>query len=379
MPINDAFMLPKRVRTMEQMADLLQTEQAELTQTSRTISALEQQLTISTSTFLLPRHEAIYDLPSNPSESAEVRRARLLGKLNTRGSTTVESIREMVQIVTGCKGDVIENPTDYSFEVIVYLQFPDATDKMAELLRQIEEIKPAHLFMYAEGAVQAVPFQNQNHLAFVHMNVRLRVNNFGEGAIYLDGRRNLDGSWVLIQLFSKGITLHQFRVSAKAPPHQYGQALSVEIMARVKAHHRLCSHSLHLFSYSVNNLGVGEHLLDGKFPLDGSWQLSHTYTKGVTADCLRCALRAQNPQGIKNTLRMFCGARNGNSAATRGEYTASVKNEGKVTEHHFQGAVQAVNPNMGTWYLTADNMYLLDGSVTLDGTRQLAYKIRSEI
>ena len=51
MPINDAFMLPKRVRTMEQMADLLQTEQTELTQTQRTIAALEQQLNISTSTF----------------------------------------------------------------------------------------------------------------------------------------------------------------------------------------------------------------------------------------------------------------------------------------------------------------------------------------
>ena len=44
MPINDAFMLPKRVRTMEQMADLLQTEQTELTQTQRTIAALEQRL-----------------------------------------------------------------------------------------------------------------------------------------------------------------------------------------------------------------------------------------------------------------------------------------------------------------------------------------------
>ena len=44
MPINDAFMLPKRVRTMEQMADLLQAEQTELTQMQRTIAALEQQI-----------------------------------------------------------------------------------------------------------------------------------------------------------------------------------------------------------------------------------------------------------------------------------------------------------------------------------------------
>ena len=88
MPINDAFMLPKRVRTMEQMADLLQTEQTELTQTQRTIAALEQQLNISTSTFLLPRHERLFELPVNTTESLEARRAKVLAKLNTRGTTT---------------------------------------------------------------------------------------------------------------------------------------------------------------------------------------------------------------------------------------------------------------------------------------------------
>lgn len=145
MPINDAFMLPKQVRTMEQMADLLQTEQAELTQTSRTIAALEQQLTISTSTFLLLRHEAIYDLPSNPSESMAVRRVRLLGKLNTHGSTTVKSIREMVQIVTGCESDVIEHAADYRFDIIIHSQTFNEFEQMREMMRRIDEMKPAHL------------------------------------------------------------------------------------------------------------------------------------------------------------------------------------------------------------------------------------------
>ena len=53
MPINDAFMLPKQVRTMAQMADLLQAEQTELTQAQRTIAALENQLIISTSLSLI--------------------------------------------------------------------------------------------------------------------------------------------------------------------------------------------------------------------------------------------------------------------------------------------------------------------------------------
>ena len=92
MPINDAFMLPKRVRTMEQMADLLQTEQTELTQTQRTIAALEQQLNISTSTFLLPRHERLFELPVNTTESLEARRAKVLAKLNTRGTNPGDGV-----------------------------------------------------------------------------------------------------------------------------------------------------------------------------------------------------------------------------------------------------------------------------------------------
>ena len=54
---------------MEQMADLLAAEQAELDQTQRTIIALENQLTISTSTHLLPRHERLFALPVNTTES----------------------------------------------------------------------------------------------------------------------------------------------------------------------------------------------------------------------------------------------------------------------------------------------------------------------
>lgn len=118
MAINDRFMLPKRVRTMEQMADLLAAEQAELDQTQRTIAALENQLTISTSTHLLPRHERLFALPVNTTESLEVRRARVLAKLNTRGTTTVRAIRDMVEIITGREGDVIEHFEDYAFSVL---------------------------------------------------------------------------------------------------------------------------------------------------------------------------------------------------------------------------------------------------------------------
>lgn len=144
MAVNDKFMLPKRVRAMEQMADLLAAEQAELDQTQRIIAALENQLTISTSTHLLPRHERLFGLPVNTTENLEVRRARVLARLNTRGTTTVQAIRDMVEIVTGQEGSVIEHFDQYAFSVLIQMT-ENAVINVEELARQIERIKPAHL------------------------------------------------------------------------------------------------------------------------------------------------------------------------------------------------------------------------------------------
>lgn len=146
-------------------------------------------MTVGTSTFLLPRHERIFGLPVNTGESLEVRRARVLARLNTRGVTTVQAIRELVQIITGREGEVTEHFADYSFSVTVRLLFPDATKDLGELIRQIDEIKPAHLVFDTIGAVQPVVLENKNRLLFVSQSLRLRVRNLGEGAIYLDGRR----------------------------------------------------------------------------------------------------------------------------------------------------------------------------------------------
>lgn len=71
-------------------------------------------MNISTSTFLLPRHERLFELPVNTTESLEARRAKVLAKLNTRGTTTVEAIREMVSIVTGSEGAVVEHFSQYA-------------------------------------------------------------------------------------------------------------------------------------------------------------------------------------------------------------------------------------------------------------------------
>ena len=205
MPINDTFMLPKQVRTMAQMADLLQAEQTELTQTQRTIAALEQQLNISTSTFLLPRHERLFELPVNTAESLEARRAKVLAKLITRGTTTVEAIREMVRIVTGCEGAVEEHFSQYAFTVIVYLLSESVFPNLPELIRQIDGIKPAHLIFDITGA-----FQPTSLMRSCFANTR------GQHVVRFDGEADFDGSVMFNQFFS-GITFRSMALRTAFP------------------------------------------------------------------------------------------------------------------------------------------------------------------
>ena len=217
MPINDTFMLPKQVRTMAQMADLLQAEQTELTQTQRTIAALEQQLNISTSTFLLPRHERLFELPVNTAESLEARRAKVLAKLITRGTTTVEAIREMVRIVTGCEGAVEEHFSQYAFTVIVYLLSESVFPNLPELIRQIDGIKPAHLIFDITGAFQPTSLKNRNKFSLYRLKMRsCFANTRGQHVVRFDGEADFDGSVMFNQFFS-GITFRSMALRTAFP------------------------------------------------------------------------------------------------------------------------------------------------------------------
>lgn len=145
MPINDRFMLPKRVRTMAQMADLLAAEQAELTRTQRVIETLEGELTISTSTALLPRHERILGLPVNTAENLEIRRARLLSQLNTHDVVSCLFIKTLAETFIDGAALVEERYAENAFVVTMRVTAVPEQEAISALRQQIEAVKPAHL------------------------------------------------------------------------------------------------------------------------------------------------------------------------------------------------------------------------------------------
>ena len=215
MPINSGVMLPKRVRKMELLEDMLQVEQQEHTQTQRTIAGIENQLVISTSTFLLTRHEQIFDLQASGADSLEARRARVLAKLNTRGTTTVAAIRELVKIVTGRSGDVVEQSDQDSFSIIIYLLFTDMATELRELAHRGVEITPAHLVFAMVGAFEPVPLVNGERFSFHLLIVRSSFSNArGEDIVRFDGSMQFDGSHLFDQTQS-GIQFPRLTVSSQ--------------------------------------------------------------------------------------------------------------------------------------------------------------------
>ncbi len=145
MAINDKYTLPKEVREIPEMKDLLQAEQSVIDLICEYIENLKKELNINSSTNLISRHEKIFDLKGDGTESNDERRAKIIAKLNARGMTTVQSIEEISKILTECDCYVTENYDEYSFVINVKHLASEETGKLKHLLVRVDEVKPAHL------------------------------------------------------------------------------------------------------------------------------------------------------------------------------------------------------------------------------------------
>lgn len=172
MSLRDSALLPPIVLQMEQMADLLQAEDAELELRHARIKELEAQLTISTSDVLLPRYERIFGLPTNTTETVEDRRARIIARLLGQGTTTPAMLKAIASNYYSGEVHIIEHPRDHHFDV--ELTGPLAMPVSWEGLKAaINEVKPAHLtydytFVYQTGTLPI-------HVGFfIHMGDDMR-------------------------------------------------------------------------------------------------------------------------------------------------------------------------------------------------------------
>lgn len=150
-------LLPPFLRNMEQIADILQAIEPELTLIRNEIARQMRELNITTSTTLLPRHERIFAVPVNPKTQIEDRRARLVARLLGQGTTTLEVLIAVIRGYYDGDVGIIEHPHEARFviELSGPLQMPVDWPNMTAA---IEELKPAHLaydhsFTYQTGTL----------------------------------------------------------------------------------------------------------------------------------------------------------------------------------------------------------------------------------
>lgn len=144
MPLLDDFLLPKHIRTMEPMQDLLSAEQQELTAVQAELSHQNAQLYISTADDELPRYERSYALPTNPALPVEERRRRIIAKANARASATIAYLKETIENLTGHRVTIKELYSEYTLQFSIYLNDKYVLD-IPMVKAQIKELRPAHL------------------------------------------------------------------------------------------------------------------------------------------------------------------------------------------------------------------------------------------
>lgn len=155
MSLLDRQMLPERSRTMEQLAEVLQSEQQELDLMTNTLRQKINELTVCTAKEELSRYERIFGLPVQPALPTEERRRRIIAKRNARYPCTAAFLEDTVSRLTGLRVSIRENFAAYTFLVTVHLNNRYELDLPAVYAR-ISELRPAHLAFSVQSVAQTV-------------------------------------------------------------------------------------------------------------------------------------------------------------------------------------------------------------------------------
>ena len=101
------------------------------------------QFFVDSATFGLDKWENMLGISKNNFD-IQTRRENIKAKMRSRGTTSIDVIKNICEAYSNGEVDIVVNHTDYSFEIhfIGSIGVPKA---FAELDKTIEEIKPCHL------------------------------------------------------------------------------------------------------------------------------------------------------------------------------------------------------------------------------------------
>lgn len=226
MALKKEGMLPHFLLQNEVISDLLSALDVENEMLQGYIKNIRDELNIYYADKLLSRYERILDV--KPSKTRRERVNNLISKLMMKGTTRVKDLLDIIKLVTKRDGEIIEHFSEYRFDVIVNLLMDDGTSTLENLKRQIEIIKPAHLAFTIITFIELIRFINEYEIAFSHLMVNMRNNNFDSDNHYLDGFNALDGSYYLDQNFMKLLKIFDFLIELNQLTKNISRAFIVE-------------------------------------------------------------------------------------------------------------------------------------------------------
>lgn len=144
MRIDTQSFFPQFMLDNPDIKELLEVEQIELDRFADYIELIRQQVYISEASLFLDRYEKMFNLEVNTALSDKERIGRLLAKFNTRANATIDSIKNVVTLVSGNECDITEFYDQYAFSIDIKRNSNEIIN-LEDIRQAVEVIKPAHL------------------------------------------------------------------------------------------------------------------------------------------------------------------------------------------------------------------------------------------
>lgn len=248
-PIMLSYLRKKFYQNSSRMLELLDTLGMELDGVWYTFDDILDQCFIDSATWGLDIWEEEFALQPEPSDTYEIRRARIKARIIGFGTFTEEKAINLANTFSRTKqAQFIKMYDQYAFRLIYNV---DDLISYIDLKSAFEQMKPAHLLLLILISAK-FEFHN-NNVVKTRLRFRTRVNFFGGRPWYFDGIEYLDGSASL-----SGWVGDRDRFKNR-------------IMFTAK--HRNANHQEAVIKRRHNYW-----LLDGSVPLDGSRLLSSSET-----------------------------------------------------------------------------------------------------
>lgn len=173
---------------------------------------LRRQAFPETATWGLTYWEQRYGITPNPMDDVETRRQAVLYRQSARAPMNPARIEEIIRGMTGMSVTVTENVDDYTFGVRIENTGNKEVDIPA-VTGRLQKIKPSHQWFQLDIGHSVIFENNLSAFAFSELQSRYSFSNARDGSmVFLDGAKQLDGTWQINQTFY-GTTFPLFNVA----------------------------------------------------------------------------------------------------------------------------------------------------------------------